>query len=214
MERDSFFDTSTIIHYADYSPKYEHLIAKRCNTYISNKKGKFLICFFVLVKEIPQVVRKRGIIHKEVFKKIKDKEYLLGSTWPGKELSKNDLQYTSKIYEAYKDLKVDEVSRIFLSERTIWEMKIDLFLKTKIDAQVMPLKEIDEELVKILNESIENYADCKVLASALQSQKERDIFLFVIADKHVDPNTYDFLKGEPRLEKYKFPELKNLCFED
>jgi len=53
-----------------------------------------------------------------------------------------------------------------------------------------------------------------VLTSAFQAQEERKVFYFVAADKHFDPNGYDFLKDDLRLKERIFPELKNFVFED
>jgi hypothetical protein len=87
-------------------------------------------------------------------------------------------------------------------------------LKNKADIKIMPVEQIKIELVNVIREVINNYADCQIIASALQYQNEQEhIFLFVTADrKDLDQNSYDYLKDYGVLKGYKFPELHNLMF--
>ncbi len=103
---------------------------------------------------------------------------------------------------------------MLISELTILEIRIDQFLKFKVDEKVILIDEIRNDLVSILHDLVDNYSDCRILASAIQEQEKRAIFLFVTKDReHFNPNAYDFIKEDPRFEKYKFPELKNLYFD-
>jgi predicted nucleic acid-binding protein len=211
MGDDSFFDTNVIINYASYSETTQKIEYKKCFQYIETSKGKFIICYFVR-KEIFNFLTKRAILHKEVLKKIKDRDYEFETS---KFLSKRDIPYAKKLYENHKNLPINEVSLIFLEERKGIGIMIDRFLKTKVDELVIPEEEINLELVKIINDSILNYADCKIIASALQHRKKRDDFLLVTFDsRDLDPNGYEYLKDEPKLREYKFPKLVNLMCVD
>ena len=145
--------------------------------------------------------------------KIENPNYLFEES---KFLSKKEIPYAKKLYEVYKDKNLEEVEKIFSEERNEIEIKIEQFLKTKLDEIVIPLNEIDIQLIKIINNTISNHADCKVIASALQFKQERseDFYLVTADAQDLSPNTYDFLKDDPKLKKYEFPTLKNLVFEN
>ncbi|MCD4666759.1 hypothetical protein K8R47_03040 [archaeon] len=211
MDKDSFLDTNVIFHYSNYIEKVSKNILKRCYLFIQNKKGEFILCGAVL-SELSRIIKKRVNIHKAVIGKIKDSNSLLEEF-----LSPRDVPYAKQLYEQFKNEDVKKVSLYFADQRHLSEIKIDKFLKTKVDEKVIPLGQIDNSLVNKINEIISNHADCKILASAIQFQNTRAIFLFVTADgKDLDPNDYKYLQEHFEInysnEKCKFPELLNLMF--
>lgn len=215
MDKDSFLDTNVIIYYINYQKESSTDPISRSYFYISNKKGKFIICHAV-IRELYNVMSKFAALHKEVLKKVEDSSYNLEES---KSISKRDLLFAQKTYFSYKDCSIKELKELFASQRDIFEIGIEQFLKNKADSQVMPMEQINLELVNKIRNIISNYADCQILASALQYQKDNEIFLFVTADgEHLDPNGYDFLKEHLEInyskERYQFPQLKNLCFEE
>lgn len=213
MDKDSFFDTNVIIHYAAFREETKGDIIKRCYEYINKKNGRFILCYFV-EQELKRRIEKRKIINKEVVEKLKDEYYDIGKSALGKELRENDVAYAKKLYEAHKNKDSKKISNILAKEELLFEEIIDKFLKNKTDIRVIPIEQIKIELVNAIRETIENYADCQILSSALQYQNEqKDIFLFVTADrKDINPNSYDYLKDYGILKDYKFPELHNLMF--
>ena len=211
MEKDSFLDTNIIVYYINYNKESASEPISRSYFYIINKKGKFIICHAV-IRELYNVMSKFATLHKEVLKKVEDNSYNLEES---KNISKRDLPFAQKIYLSYKDYDIKELKRVFAAERDIFEIGIEQFLKNTADVKVVPLEQIEHELVNVLRDTINNYADCQILASALQYQKDKETFLFVTADgEHLDPNGYEYLKDEPKLRNYQFPQLKNLYFED
>lgn len=210
MSKNSFLDTNVIINYANYQKGKSDEIINKCYLYISNKEGKFIVCFAV-IRELFNVMTKISIIHKEVLKKIEDGAYILSNS---KYLSKRDIPFAEKLYLSHKEVKKDKLNEIFAAERDFFEIEIEKFLKNNIDFKAIPIEQIKIELVNAVRDIIENYADCQIIASALQYQKEQeDIFLFVTADsKDLNPNNYEYLKDYGILKNYKFPELHNLVF--
>ena len=212
MNKDSFLDTNVIINFVNYQKDKSNEITTKCYSYITNKQGKFIVCYAV-IRELAKIITKLSVIHKEVLRKIEDESYPLDES---KYLSKKDILFAEKLYLVHKELNKDKLKEIFASERDIFEIEIDKFLKNKIDIRVIPLEQIKIELVNAIRDILDNYADCQILSSALQYQNEqKDIFLFVTADgKDLNPNNYDFLKSYDILKKFKFPELYNLMFVD
>jgi len=209
MEKDSFLDTNIIINYVNYQKNISEEIIKKCYFYIIDKKEKFIVCHAV-IKELNNIMTKLSAVHKEVLKKLEDETYSLIES---KNISTRDVPFAEKLYMQHKDLDISKTKETFASGRDIFEIEIDKFLKNKTDARVIPLEQVKIELVNIIHEIIKNYADCQILASALQYQEGKDLFLFVTADKKdLDPNGYEYLKDYGLLKKYKFPELHNLMF--
>ena len=214
MERDSFLDTNVIFNYSNYTDFSNQLI-KKCYLFISNKTGKFILCLAVL-NELDEIIKKRARIHKEVLQKIHDNSYSLDASLS---ISKKDIPFAKQLYEKLKLKSVNEAEKIFQLERSVSELSIDKFLQLNVDEKVIPLYQIDNELTNKIHEIISNHADCKILASAIQVQKDRPLFLFVTADgKDLNPNGYNYLKEHFKInyskEHFKFPDLLNLMFSD
>ena len=215
MEKDSFIDTNVIINYVNYQKDKSKDIVTKCYLYVVNKQNNFIICRAV-IKELYNILTKLTILHREVLKKIENEAYSMNKS---KNLSNKDLPTAEKLYFAHKEINEKKLREIFSLERDIFEIEIERFLKNKVDIKIIPIEEIKIDLVNALKDFIENYADCQILASALQYQKDRKIFLLVTADgKDLAPNKYDFLKDQFELnypkEEYQFPELLNLMFEE
>lgn len=215
MEKDSFLDANVIIYYVNYQKESAAEPIFRSYAYISNKKGRFIICQAV-IRELYNVLSKFSALHQEVLKKVENNSYDFEES---KNIPKRDLPFAQKLYLSYKNCGINELKSIFASQRDIFEIGIEQFLKNKTDIQAMPIEQINLELVNKIREIIPNYADCQILASAFQYQKGREAFLFVTADReHLNPNGYDFLKEHLEINYpkgiYQFPQLKNLCFEE
>ncbi len=209
MEKDSFFDTNVIIYYASYYTDSPNFLHQKSFSYINSKSGKFFVCY-VVMKELFSIMGKRALIQKEVLKKIEDGNYSLDSS---QFLEKRDIPQAKQLYEQYKEKDREEISKKFAEDRKFLEIRIEQFLKKSVDNKVIPIENINQNITNVLREVIENYTDCKILASALQYQQDKEVFFFVTADKHFDPNSYDYLKNYDDLKKYIFPELKNILYD-
>lgn len=210
---DSFFDTSVVMHYATYSKLVKNRLLKKCYEHVTNKKGEFLLGYYV-EEEIKNRIKKRRIIFQEALNKIINPLYEFTSSKCFSDLSKRDKDTVKKLYIAYKKKQHKKVKEIFSEDQQAFEMKINRFLKYLVDKRIIRINEIKKELLDIIKEHMFPHADSLVLTSALQAQENRKIFYFVAADKHFSQNDYDFLKKDPRLKNIKFPELKNFLFQN
>ncbi len=216
MEKDSFFDTNVIFNYSNYHEQFKEEsapIVKKCYSYIQSKRGKFIVCGAVL-EEIQEIIKKRARIHKAVVDKVNNPQISLENNTL---VSKRDAPFAKQLYEKFKNSKIEEMANNFRFERRLSEIAIQKFLENNVDEKAIPIEQIENELVSKIHDIISNHADCKILASALQLQKDRELFLFVTADgKDLDPNGYDYLKEHFEInypkEKHRFPELLNLMF--
>ena len=209
---DSFFDTSVVIHYGSFSKLISITLTKKCYEYITDKKGKFLLGYYI-EEEIKRKVKKRVVIFQEALNKIINSSYEFGNSKYFVNLNERDKISVKKLYEKYKNSNPEEIKKIFLEDQSLFEIRIDRFLKFLVDIRIIRINEIDQGLVSTVKENGYSHADCLVLTSALQAQEKRPVFYFVAADKHFDPNGYEFLKNDLRLKEITFPELKNFVFE-
>lgn len=212
MKKDNFLDTNIIFHYSNYTALSSEVI-KKCYLFIKNNSGNFILCWAVL-KELDEIIKKRVRLHKAVVEKIKDHSYSFENSTL---VSFRDISYAKKLYERFKDTPKSKVENIFNIERNTSELRIQKFLQFNVDKKVIPINQINTDLVNKIHEIIPNHADCKILASAIQFRGTRAIFLFVTADgKDLDPNGYEYLKEHFEInyskEEWKFPELLNLMF--
>jgi len=205
---DSFFDSCIVIHYLE-SFMHNNELRRKCRGYIENNKD-FLLCFYAL-KEIHGFINKKEVQYNEVIKKLKNASYRIGTDKETNILNKDEIIFTEDLFENIKNEDEKAVSHKFEEEISATRLNLRILLK-RIKELVIKEDEIDKSLTNLIHEFLGKYADCKILASALQAQKDRDIFLLVSADKHFNPNEYAFIESEPRLRDYKFPKLKNLLY--
>lgn len=211
---DNFFDSCVIIAQALHSRNINNKTNLKCYNFINNKKSENIICHFV-IKELERFRSSRRIINYEVISKAKNPEYEIGSSDISKNLSKNEVNKAKQLYELLKKYPLNKISKKLIHEIINLEIGIDKFLKFKVDKKTVPIENIEKGILSAIYDLIDNYNDCKILASAIQEQQKRPIFSFVTIDKeHFNPNTYSFVKKDPRIKDNKFPELKNLLFEN
>jgi len=218
MEKDNFLDTNVIFSYSNYHEQFKDdlpPIVGKCYNFISNKRGRFIVCFAAL-EELQEIIIKRARIHKIVLDKIQDPNIDFENN---SFLSKRDIPRVKKIYEKFKGYKIEVVVNYFKLERRLSELVIQKFLENMTDERVVPIEQIETVIINEINDIITNRADCKILASALQIQKSRDLFIFVTADgKDLSPDIYNSLKEHFEINHKKeghiFPELLNLMFTD
>lgn len=216
MVKDTFLDTNVIFSYSNYHESLKdnlEPIVRKCYLFIKNKRERFILCGAVL-EELLEITLNRARIHKAVIEKIQNKDYSFENSFL---VSKRDIPTAKKLYEQLKNKGIEDSAEHLSIERSLSETAIQKFLETGVDEKAIPLEQIENELIKRLHDIIPNHADCKILASALQLQKSRAIFLFVTSDKEdLSPNQYQFLKEHFEInyakDKYVFPQLHNLMF--
>lgn len=208
---DSFLDSTVIIKSFEYDYIKEQL-RKKCFEYIKSSEGKILISF-IIKEELRRAILKREEIYKYVLKKMKDASYEIDYK-KTIFLNKEDTIFVQNLYLKLKEKNIIKLKKDFDSEINFLNISLSLFLKNKVNEIAIGKSDLDNFILSIVHEFIQDLADCRVLVSSIQMQQNKDIFLFVTADKHFDPNGYEFLKDEPRLKDYKFPKLKNFLYEN
>jgi predicted nucleic acid-binding protein len=211
MVTEEFLDTNIIVNYVNHNENSKKIV-KKTHDYVLEIKGKIILCGIV-IKELNKLIERKSRIHKSVLILLENEEYDLS-----KNLSSREVPFAKKLYAKFKNFDKEKLSKIFSQERILFEIEIDKFLKFKVDKIVIPISEVCPELVSKIHNLIQNIDDCKVLASALQYQKqEESLFNFVTADAgDFFVNGYNDLKEHFEInyskENWRFPELVNLMF--
>jgi hypothetical protein len=199
---DNFLDTSVIIGYAQDEGKFV--------LFVKNKKENFVVCYFVLERDIPSLVKRMRIIINEVKNKLKDKNYEIQT----KELYNQDLDRIKKFLSLKETQKYSDEKFIdFLDNfQSIFEFRIDFFIQKLIDQKVVPIKEIKFELKSSLFTYTKNHSDANILASGIQYHQENEIVL-VTSDKQdwtkenlewAIPEHSDLRKEYPKIPKIQY----------
>lgn len=208
---DSFLDTMVIIKYLEYDYIKEQL-RKKCFEYIESSNGKILISL-VVEEELRRAIIKRKEMYENVIKKIKDSSFQINYK-NSNFLNKEDCLFAEKLYINLKEKDTIKLKKEFDSEINFLNASLIIFLKNKVSEASIKESELNQTILSIIHEFIEDFADCRVLTSAIQIQQGREQFAFITADKHIDKGSYNFIEEELRLKDYKKPILKNLLYEN
>ncbi|MEK6913813.1 MAG: hypothetical protein AABW47_04050 [Nanoarchaeota archaeon] len=206
---DSFLDITVIINSFEYNYVKDSL-KKKCFEYVKENEEKILISFFVQ-EGLKRAILKRKEIYNLVLKKIKDTSYEIVFE-KAVLLNKKDILFANNLYSNIKKEEFSSLKNKFDNEINFLNFSTSYFLEKLNSKFFIKEENLDSSLISLIHSFIADHEDCKVLASAIQIQKDKKMFFFVTADQHFIPGSYDALKEDSRLEGYKIPELINLLY--
>lgn len=225
-----FLDQSIIVGYASFIFNEPEAIIKAierfgkiCVDFIeSNKKEQFITCFYIIENDLPKFKNRRKIVLQEIRKKIQNPNYEIGSSELAKKyLYKRDINWAKRIFSLLRILTPKQLFNLLIKIDAVFSIRIEYLIKNVIDKIVVPIEEINKELVNILREFIDDYSDCNILASVLQyttdqsksilkTKIERKIIFITLDKEHFNENNIAFIKEDQRLKNHKFPEVRVL----
>jgi len=199
---DQFLDTGIIIGYAQDEEKSV--------LFVKNKKEKFIVCYFVLEKDVHSLTKRMRIIINEVKNKLKDKDYQINK----KELYPRDVERVNKFLSLKEINKLTNLEFVDFLEnfQRIFEFRIDFFIQKLINKKVIPIREINFELKSSLFTYTQNHSDANIIASGIQYHQEEEIVL-VTSDRNdwtndnIDwaiPEHSELRKKYPKIPKIKY----------
>lgn len=204
-----FLDMCILIY---YSSEDKSLFAIKTAEFISkHDKEKYLVCYYITKENLPKWIRRQKIIVKEVIRKTKDIDYIIGSSEESSLLYPKDKQKVEKLISLYK-LATDKtlfVSKIQESQKT-QELKILQFIEAYAK-KVIPIPEIDFELKSSLFTFLNNDSDSKTLASGIQQHNKEEVVILTADKIHWTKENigWAFDSKPPLAKKYpKIPEIK------
>lgn len=205
-----FLDMCIILYYVAQDNGYFH---KKSFELISQNEGNsFLVCFYIIDKDLPKYLKRQRIIIDEVLKKIRDETYIFGSSEEGSSLYGRDKQKAEKLYLQSKTIKnkITFINKVKESQKG-QELLIEYLLKTKIE-KIIPIEEIDPKLRSSLLTYLEgNISDANILASGIQQHNRKEIILITADKEHWTRDNLEWAlpKHSNLRKKYrKIPEIK------
>ena len=197
---DKFLDTGIIIGYAQDEEKFV--------LFVKNKKEEFIVCYFVLEKDIPSLVKRMRIIINETKNKLKDKDYQINK----KEIYPRDVEKINKFLSLKKVNKITNLEFIYFLEnfQRIFKFRIDFFIQKLINQKVIPVREINFELKSSLFTYTQNHSDANILASGIQYHQEKEITLVTSDRNDWTKDNLEWAVPEHSELRKKYPKIPKI----
>jgi len=205
-----FLDMCIILYYVAQDKSYFH---KKSFELLNQNEGHvFLVCFYIIDKDLPKYLKRQRIIIDEVLKKFRDETYVFGSSDDGSFLYGRDKQKAEKLYLQSRSIKdkINFINKIKESQKG-QELLIEYLLKTKIE-KVVPIGEIDPQLRSAIFTYLEgNISDANILTSGIQEHKNKEVTLLTGDKEHWTKDNLEWALPEHsdlRKKYRKIPEIK------
>ena len=191
--------------------QFGHLLEKKAKFFVKNKgANNFLLCDYILSRNIPRWIKRQKIILYEFNQKIQNSSYLLFSSEGSKDLFSKDKLFVKKLIQLHsisKDKK--QFSKKINSIFNLLDKKIKSFIISFIDEIVIPEKEIDFDLKSCLRTWLSNDSDCFTIASGIQEHQKKKLILFTADKKDWTTELLEEIHRDPQLIK-KYRDLPKI----
>lgn len=202
-----FLDMCIILYYISQDNSYFH--KKSFELLSQNQENLFLVCFYIIDKDLPKYLKRQRIIIDEVLKKVRDENYIFGSSDDGSFLYDRDKQKAEKLYLQSKSIKdkITFINKVKESQKG-QELLIEYLLKTKIE-KVIPIGEINPKLRSAVFTYLGgNISDANILASGVQEHKNKELVLLTGDKSHWTKDNLQWaIKNNLKLD-YDIPPIK------
>jgi len=189
-----------------------HPLEKKAKLFIENKNDCFfLLCDYIVSRNIPKWLKRQSIILFEFNQKIQDPDYNFFSSEQSKILFPKDKIFINKLFIRYNQSKnkeqfVENINQIF----NLLQARIYHFIKIYIDEVVIPESEIVFELKSCLFTYLTpNDSDARTIASAIQEHKRKELKIITTDKKHWTKELLEEVHNIPSLKK-EYPKLPKI----
>lgn len=204
-----FLDMCILIYFSNVKEEY----SEKTIQFVKNKKNdRFFVCCYILEENLPKWIQRQIAIIEETKMKIKNPDYIIGTSYFGKFLFPKDKNKCEKLILVA--LKLNDKKK-FIKEiekaQLLIERRINYFLRNLTDKMVIPIKEIDFDLKSSLFSFLNNDSDSKTLASGIQQHNKEEITILTGDKKDWTKENikWAFDSRPPLAKKYpKIPEIK------
>ncbi|MBS3100081.1 hypothetical protein J4463_02595 [Candidatus Pacearchaeota archaeon] len=212
-----FLDMCIILYYVGEGDK--EIFIKKSRHFVDEKGQKeFLLCHYIKDENLPRWIDRQKILFRELIKQINDKNYLPYSSEESKRLYERDRKKIIKLITLFRSFS-DNKKIIKNFERAVQEIevRINIFIKEKIDKLVIPVSDIDFELKSHiftflnLGSSIKNDSDAKTIASAIQENNNQNLTIITADKSDWNKELLQEVHNHYNLKK-KYPKLPNINY--
>ena len=194
-----FIDTCVIISSLDNKDKYY----EATSIFLEGSKN-IIISIYQEKEEIPNLFMRREKLFTEAVRFLKNSNYKINySGFTDKEIIFLKKLETKIILHQENEDSLKNMLR----EVLILKKNVNYFIQKKVFKRVIPLVEIEEDLIKIIKKSNNNLADAKIITSAIQEHQKNNLIAFTL-----DKNDWKIQRVKDEIEnlKYKCPEVRFL----
>ena len=196
---DTFLDTCIILSRFDDKDKYYERIC----IFLDDPQPKIL-SLYQEQEEIPNLFRRKKKVINEALHFFKNPLHPVNY---GGLTNKEQAVLRSLISKIKFNKETEEDLREKLREIINWETKVNLYIQSKITRKVIPISEINLDLVLLIRAVNQNSADAKIIASAIQEHQENELVAFTL-----DKNDWKIKSIKEKIESmdYRCPETRFL----
>ncbi len=212
-----FLDMNIILYYVGEGNNEE--LEEKSKKFLGEKgEDIFLLCYYIKDMDLPKWLDRQKSIFKELIKKVEDDSYVLYSSKDSSKLTSRDKRKIAKLLMAFQ--KKGMPTGLLKNLKNIsyeLERRINEFLQDFIDEFVIPINDIDKELVSHLNsfislgESRLNISDVKTLASGIQEHNNKKLTLITADRKDWTKDFLGEVQYHPSLNK-RYPSLPKIQY--
>ena len=190
-----------------------HPLEKKAKLFIKNKKESvFLLCGYIVSRNLPRWLKRQKVVLFEFNQKIQDVDYELFSSEQSRILFPKDKIFTNKLFLNYKQSKnkeqfVKNINQIL----NLLQARVSHFIKIYIDEVVIPESKIDFKLKSCLFTWLRNDSDAKTIASAIQEHNNKKLIIMTADRKDWNDELLKEVKYHGDLNK-KYPFLPKINY--
>jgi len=154
-----------------------HQLEKKAKLFIENKKDSFfLLCDYIVSRNLPRWLKRQKIILFEFNQKIQNQNHIFFSSKQSEILFPKDKQIVNTLFLNYKQSEdkeqfIENINQIF----TLLQARVSRFIEIYIDEVVIPEAKIDFKLRSCLSTWLRNDSDTRTIASAIQEHKNKKL---------------------------------------
>ena len=212
-----FLDMCIILYYIGEGDK--EIFVKKSRQFINEKgQDEFLLCYYIKDENLPKWIDRQKILFRELIKQINDPDYAPYSSQESKKLYERDKKKIIKLITLFRGFS-DKKQIIKNFERAVQEIeiRIDIFIKDKIDKIVIPISDIDFELKSHLftflnlGSAVKNDSDAKTIASAIQENNNKQLIIITADKNDWNKELLQEVHNHYNLKK-KYPKLPDINY--
>ena len=206
-----FLDMCFIVYYASET---NNPLEDKVRILVKNKKENYLVCLYILNKNLPDWIKRNKEVIFEAKKIIESEERNPNLDQGNSILSKKQNAQLKKLLNQYSISNNKEDFFINIKKRLIYlEGKINFFIEKYVDEKVIPIEQINQELRSSLLTYLDNnISDANTIASGVQENKNKEVILVTADKQHWTKDNLEWALPEHSPLRKEYPNLPQIKY--